>query len=305
MKTRWSFFTVERSTVSCSSSDRRSRNGRAIATKSLRTEAASRRIVGPSRTRPFGVAAMTSFSASSAATMRCTVERARFTRCAIWPRLSPLFSSSNARRIVAARAITCTWLLSLVTRRFMTRPTHTMTGGLMPPCIVGHVSPKPDTAKRDKMKHAGSLGEATHGQEDRARGAFPGSGHRALLAADDGRRRTGQNGAALRGADRLRRAAPEDDGTARHRAGDPCDRRAGRADGAQRRNSRACRPRIERFPGQGNSEAARPLFWFRASCNAGCKGCCRRARALRARSEVLRRHDQRTYERQISRRPLL
>ena len=55
--------------------------------KSLRTEAASRRMVGPSRTRPFGVAAITSFSVSSAETMRCTVERARFTRWAICPRL--------------------------------------------------------------------------------------------------------------------------------------------------------------------------------------------------------------------------
>ena len=52
-------------------------------TKSVRTDAASRRMVGPSRTRPVGEAAITSFSASSAATMRCTVERARFTRCAI------------------------------------------------------------------------------------------------------------------------------------------------------------------------------------------------------------------------------
>ena len=67
---------------------------------------------GPSRTRPVGEAAITSFSASSAATMRCTVERARSTRWAIWPRLKPVGCSSSARRIEAARAITCTWLLS-------------------------------------------------------------------------------------------------------------------------------------------------------------------------------------------------
>jgi len=44
--------------------------------------------------------------------MRCTVERARFTHCAIWPRLKPSASSSSARRIAAAHAITCTWVLS-------------------------------------------------------------------------------------------------------------------------------------------------------------------------------------------------
>src|SRR5262249_48879662 len=81
--------------------------------KSVRTEAASRRIVGPSRTRPLGEAAITSFSVSSAATMRCTVERARPTRCAICPRLRPDVSSSSACRIAAARAITCTWLFSV------------------------------------------------------------------------------------------------------------------------------------------------------------------------------------------------
>src|ERR1700694_5402054 len=48
--------------------------------------------------------------------MGWTVERARFTRCAIWPRLKPGVSSSSARRIAAARAMTCTWLRSLVSR---------------------------------------------------------------------------------------------------------------------------------------------------------------------------------------------
>ena len=94
-------------------------NDQVIGPQRLRTDAASRRMVGPSRTRPLGVAAITSFSISSAETMRCTVERARFTRCAICPRLRPAFSASSARRMVAARAITCTWLLSLVTWRFI------------------------------------------------------------------------------------------------------------------------------------------------------------------------------------------
>ena len=91
----------------------RTRKGRASATKSVRTEAASRRIVGPSRTRPFGDAAITSFSASSAATMRCTVERARSDALRDLRRGSgPRSLSSSARRIVAARAITCTWFFS-------------------------------------------------------------------------------------------------------------------------------------------------------------------------------------------------
>ena len=83
-----------------------------MATKSVRADAASRRMVGPRRTRPVGDAAIRSFSAASAATIRCTVERASATRCAICPRLSPAGCSSSARRIAAARAITCTWLFS-------------------------------------------------------------------------------------------------------------------------------------------------------------------------------------------------
>ena len=100
---------VARSTVSFSSCDSLTRNGRAADTKSAPTDIASRWIVGPSRTRPVGDAAITNFSASSAATMRCTVERARLTRCAICPRLSPDAWFSSARRIAAARPITCIW----------------------------------------------------------------------------------------------------------------------------------------------------------------------------------------------------
>src|SRR6185295_16208223 len=111
-KMRWSFFMVARSTVSLSSFESLTRNGRARATKSVRAEAANRNMAGPRRTLPVGEAAMSSFSAASAATMRCTVERARSTRWAIWPRLKPAGCSSSARRIVAARAMTWTWLLS-------------------------------------------------------------------------------------------------------------------------------------------------------------------------------------------------
>src|SRR6185437_7600386 len=101
-------------------------------------------MAGPSRTRPCGVAAITSFSFSSAATMRCTVDRARFTRCAIWPRLSPVFSSSSARRMLAARAITCTWLLACVFAPVIGAP-GVLRPATVSPCIVGQLNPKSDT----------------------------------------------------------------------------------------------------------------------------------------------------------------
>ena len=59
----------------------------------MRAEAASRRMVGPRRTRPVGEAAIRSFSAASAATIRCTVERASPDPLAIWPRLRPVVVS--------------------------------------------------------------------------------------------------------------------------------------------------------------------------------------------------------------------
>src|SRR5450432_2774126 len=124
MKTTWSFLIVDRSTVSPSSFDSAISSGRASEAKSVRTDAARRRMVGPSRILPFGDAAMTSFSTSSAAMMRCTVERARSTRCAICPRLRPAFSFSSARRMAAARAITWTWLFSLVSIVFMLAPDY-------------------------------------------------------------------------------------------------------------------------------------------------------------------------------------
>jgi len=72
------------------------------------TDEASLKIAGPSRTRPFGDAAISSFSFSSEATMRCTVERASPTRAAICPRLNPASSPSSARMMCAARAMTWT-----------------------------------------------------------------------------------------------------------------------------------------------------------------------------------------------------
>ena len=94
---------VARSTVSLSSFESLSRNGRASATKSVRAEAGE-----PQDGRAeadaalVGDAAISSFSAASAATMRCTVERAS-------PPLRDLTEaqarrlSSSARRIAAAR----------------------------------------------------------------------------------------------------------------------------------------------------------------------------------------------------------
>src|ERR1041385_1108880 len=132
-----------RSTVSRSSCDSRVMNGRAMATKSLRTEDARRRMAGPSRTRPLGEAAMTSFSLASEATMRCTVERARLTRWAIWPRLSPSDSPSSARRMHAARAITCTWVFSF-------DATTDSTTGVSSPCIPVQPSPISGTGNSGK-----------------------------------------------------------------------------------------------------------------------------------------------------------
>jgi len=67
---------------------------------------AKRRSAGPSRTPAEGPAAITNCSALSDSTMRCTVDRASPTRCAICPRLRPVCSPSNARSTRAARAMT-------------------------------------------------------------------------------------------------------------------------------------------------------------------------------------------------------
>ena len=64
-------------------------------------------------------------------------------------------------------------------------------------------------------------------------------------------------------------------------------------------------PCVERFSRQGSSKTSRPLFRLRASCHAGPEGRRRRVGTLRARSQILRRHDRWPHQRQISRRPFL
>ena len=75
-------------------------------------------------------------------------------------------------------------------------------------------------------------------------------------------------------------------------------RRAGRA---RHRDRDPHRQVGQRLPGQGNPEAARPLFRLRASADAGRQGRRRRAGALRQGVEILRRHDQRPHQRAVSR----
>ena len=65
-----------------------------------------RRIAGPNLTPVVGEAPINRCSSVSASTIRCTVDLESPTLRAILPKLSPLGSRSNARRIVAARAIT-------------------------------------------------------------------------------------------------------------------------------------------------------------------------------------------------------
>ena len=185
MKMRWSFLMVARSTVSFSSFDSLTRNGRASATKSVRAEAASRKMVGPSRTRPVGDAAITSFSASSAATMRCTVERARSTRWAIWPRLKPgrLFLERAQDRGGAGDDLDLALVLALLVARFACRR---MRGPL---CFCTSVSRTSDPLRAGRacrlahplirfnqntvQKTRVGNNKEEHGQEDRARRAFP------------------------------------------------------------------------------------------------------------------------------------
>ena len=61
---------------------------------------------GPMRTPRPGCASLTKSSVARAATMRCTVERARPVSRAIWPRLNPSGRPSRALSTLAARAMT-------------------------------------------------------------------------------------------------------------------------------------------------------------------------------------------------------
>ena len=145
----------------------RIRNGRASATKSVRTEAASRRMVGPSRTRPVGDAAITSFSASSAATMRCTVERARSTRCAIWPRLRPASLALPARAGSPRRArspgpdfFRCRWCgRSVVARSTSPNPDRTARPHLPAGSRIDTLSPISGTARTKRCARKRQRGE--------------------------------------------------------------------------------------------------------------------------------------------------
>ena len=103
---------------------------------------------------------------------------------------------------------------------------------------------------------------------------------------------------------RLRRAAARLDGQGRHRARRAGARRPRRAGRARHRDRDPQRQVRQRLPGQGNPEAAGPLFRLRASADAGRQGRRRRARALRQGAEILRRHDQRPHQRAISRPPV-
>ena len=95
--------------------------------------------------------------------------------------------------------------------------------------------------------------------------------------------------------------APAVDGRGRHRALGAVDRRPQRPDRARRRNRNARRPRGQRFSRARNPETAGPLFRLCASRDAGPARRRRRARALHARAEILRRHDQRPHPWPISR----
>ena len=70
---------------------------------------------------------------------------------------------------------------------------------------------------------------------------------------------------------------------------------------ARRRDSARRAREANDFLAREISQTARPLFRLRASCHAGpaCGG--RRAGALHARAQILRRHDQRPHQRPISR----
>ncbi len=111
----WSVNTAEfplstdRSTVSPTVCDSSTMMGRVMWSNSTLADAASRMSAGPRRTPAVGEAEITNCSARSASTIRCTVERARLTRCAIWPRLRPSGSPSSARSTLMARVMT--WIL--------------------------------------------------------------------------------------------------------------------------------------------------------------------------------------------------
>ena len=95
------------------------------------------------------------------------------------------------------------------------------------------------------------------------------------------------------------------DGSRRHRARGALDRRSRRAGRARcRHRGPQARAQANDFLAREIAEAAGPLFRLRPSADAGLRGRRRRARALHARAEVLRRHDQRPHQRPISRPPV-
>ncbi len=160
----------------------------------------------------------------------------------------------------------------------------------------------------DPGREPGSKGRALRtrgrrrGQEDRPGRTFPRPGHGRLLVADHGRRRPEEGRRAVRLPHRFWRSAPGNDGQDRH-----CPRRAGdfrarRADRARHADRGAQGQELERFPRRRNPEASRPIFRFRPPRHAGPESRRRRVGTLHARSEILRRHDQRPYPWPLSRR---
>ena len=236
--------------------------------------------------------------------MRCTVERARFTRCAIWPRLKPAVSSSSARRIAAARAITCTWLLSLTSCLPVRRASRRLSGDLAAALHRGTRSAQ-NAVQKDAPSRSPPVKPA-HGrsdmvQQDRARRAFP-----VVPASIDywrptmtERRAHGRQTTSIARLTDFGDDAPRGDGSA------PASRSAvlsvagpgvqGERDAAIA--SRRAR-RGQRFSGRARSRSGRTAI--PASRISPCRtreAAARRTGALRARSEILRRDDQRPHQR--------
>jgi len=87
------------------------------------SDAAIRASPGPIRVPRPGCASMTKSSAANAVIIRCTVDRAKSTLCAISVSVRPSGRSSSTRKMLAARAMTCTppWLPELSSLRSMRR----------------------------------------------------------------------------------------------------------------------------------------------------------------------------------------